>query len=181
MASIYGDKGLITGIYAWPDPVYTRKPVGIVFEIDGDLSRKATSILSSEDSRQKYREMIHRQYAAPAVREAEDHQRLANWRIVDGVPGSMRPCDVQEDPEDILTRTKAAGKPNKDIPREARIRALERDTVFWEVTVIVEERQKMFSRYRETLGPDQGFEAVEKVPEWFGLKNETVDTKERMN
>lgn len=182
MASIYGDEGLITAIYTRPDPVYMRKPVAIVFEIDGELSRKAENPLLLEETRQKYREIIFRQYAVKAVREAEDHQNLANWRIIDGVPGSMQKCEIQEDAEDILERTKDAAKPiTRAVPKPARIRALERDTAFWEVTVIVEERQKMFSRFRETLGPDQGFERVDMVPEWFDLKDGTIDTKENRN
>jgi len=180
MLSIYGDEGKIPAIYATPDPVYMRKTVGNVFEIPGELSRKALDPDVSQETRDRYLFMIHKQYAAPAVRVAEDNQRLVGWQIISVDPKSLQPCFTQEDAEDIIVRTKEAGK-TKDVPKAARIRALERDTVFWQVDMLVQERAKMFSRYRETLGPDQGFESIDLVPAWFNLKGGTIDTKGRQN
>jgi len=180
MLSIYGDEGKIPAIYATPDPVYHRKTVGNVFEIPGELSRKALDPEATQETRDKYRAIIHKQYTARAVTEAIDNQRLAGWQIISVNPNSLQPCFTQEDAEDIIVRTKEASK-TKDVPTAARIRALERDTVFWQVDMVVQERAKMFSRYRETLGPDQGFESIDLVPSWFNLKGGTIDTKGRLN
>lgn len=170
MPSIYGATGLVPAIFAWPDPVYMPKDVSIVFEVDGELSRKALDLSLPLESRQRYRNIIGKQYCEPAYREAVDHQRLANWEIKKVVPGSMQKCEVQEDAEDILDRTKSSSRTIKDVPQAARVRALERDTAFWQVTVTVVERQKMYSKNLPELGPAEGFEANELLPEWFDVE-----------
>jgi len=157
----------MTAIWVYPDTEYFEAEKPLIFEVPGELHRKVTGTEPEED-RRGYFNRVFAEFATPAINQAKNYK---GFEVLDGIPLAMHPYEIQEDPEDIAERTV------KGVPKRAVTRAAERDTVFWAVVVKVRQKRRLFERYREVKGPEDGFEANDKMPDWMAHGQKVYDLK----
>ncbi len=163
--SIYdSSKPMMTLIQTMPDKEWMEKTVTPVFEIPGEIHRKIMDAQTPMAKRREYAAYVYNKYALPCIEQAASHPKLAGFEVLtDEYPTNMRPSDIQEDPEDMIQRTQVSS--HKDVPREKRIRAMLRDTVFWQIDIRVKQQRLMYEVNLDPKGPADGYEAIEDLPE----------------
>lgn len=165
--SILDSSGALPAIFVHPDKEWTVRPTGrrLMFEVPRELHELVMNA-PGEETRYAAFGRVYKEFAMPAIKDAIANPKKAGFEVLDREAFGLKPSEMQESAEHLITRT-------LEKKALAQTKPVERDVVNWEIWVWAKERKLVVPRFRERLGPEHGFEANKNLPKW-AQRNVTV-------
>lgn len=148
----------MTLINVVPDKEWVEEPRAILFKVPRDIGRCLDSPLRSNADKDVAYQVL---YAAAynAIKDAMNRPSLAGFEVnTSKNPFGLSKTDFIESPEEIVSRTM------NDAPRKA-VELSKEDVDMWRIWVWAKRRKRLFKKYPDQLGPSDGVEAFDDLPD----------------
>jgi hypothetical protein len=136
-----------------------QEPRTISFEVPGDVARTIFNPLATEDQKLKAQTALFIA-SSVAIQDAMKRPDLAEFEINTSVkPWGLDISDIQEGAEELDERTRLK------LPKSAVTDLMKRDVCRFKINVMAKRKMRLFAKERDTLGPMEGFQAYDDLPD----------------
>lgn len=149
----------MTLIRIQPDTEYTEQWLTIGFEVDAEATAALRDPLATTDH--KIRADRHvKAMALQAIQRVEANPKLAEWEVSRKVNARNLQRDFSQETVEEMEERRIARLPSPTVTD-----VMKRGKENWTIEVWGRRKNRLFLKYPELRGPDDGYESYDRLPE----------------